>query len=83
MQQAPLLGAVAVLSGAYYGEMTMDAQERRWEGYMAEMNSMFAAEAARAYAERKANVWEVFSERGRLPWMEFQVAPCDLPFELT
>lgn len=54
----------------------------RWNGYMAEMDTMFGAEAARAYAQRKAKVWEVYAREGVKPWMQWQVAPNDLPFKI-
>lgn len=60
-----------------------DAETARWNGYMAEMDRYWANEASRAYAERKAHVWEVYACEGIKPWMQWQVSPSDLPFKIA
>lgn len=48
--------------------------------YQAESNEFWRGEAARAYQERKQQVWASYRENGVLPWMRHQVSECDLPF---
>lgn len=51
--------------------------------YEAEVDAYWSREAARAYAERKAMVWDVYAREGVKPWMQYQVADHDLPFKIS
>lgn len=45
------------------------------------IDSYWQREAALAYEERKRHVWEVFQREGWKPWMQYQVASKDLPWQ--